>query len=104
MIVMNQQKNTGSESKKCDSEGKNIHSEGKGIHFVITPCTQLNRLLSLNCQGFQWNFITPWCFLGRDTLGERGLSKKTNQQWRLQKINDKWKLQRCRLQKWRVWI
>jgi hypothetical protein len=73
---MKQQKNDHCEGRKDDSEGKYPYS-------VITPCSQLKSLLSLNCQGLQWNFITVRLFYGRDTQRERGLSKKINHKWRL---------------------
>lgn len=62
---MNKQKND-------NSEGKKGYSEGKSSHSVITPCTELNGLLFLNCQDLPWSFITPWPFSGRDTQRERG--------------------------------
>lgn len=58
--------------KNINSEGENTDSEGYFAHSVLTPCTQLMTIFSLNCRGLAALWVTVWLRAGRDTQGERG--------------------------------
>lgn len=58
--------------KNINSEGANPDSEGHFSHCVITPCTELNQVFSLNCRGLSALRVTMWLRAGRSTRGGRG--------------------------------
>ena len=58
--------------KNIKSEGRHTHSEGDFRYCVRTPCTELNKVFSLNCRGLAALIVAAWLRAGRDTQGERG--------------------------------
>jgi len=58
--------------KSINSEGEKRHSEGCFATSVLTPCTELMTIFSLNYRCLSALSVTAWLRVGRDTQGGRG--------------------------------